>query len=209
MSQARARARSSSAARVVAWAFGIAARPHTKCRHGARGGPRPPPRWAISGRQAVRTRRSRRSRSPIRWPGPPSSRAWCTCSTRGSPGGLIVRVAMAAGVGAGESLIFAANRFRCPLTSSPSASAPSRARSPTSTYPGGSPTTFPPSTRRSSPSRPSSMDETSASRDAGTGGQDASEAIASGRRRLLAAGVAAAGLAARYAVGRARVDRAK
>jgi len=44
MSQARARARSSSAARVVAWAFGIAARPHTKCRHGARGGPRPPPR---------------------------------------------------------------------------------------------------------------------------------------------------------------------
>ncbi len=192
MSQARARARSSSAARVVAWAFGIAARPHTKCRHGARGGPRPPPRpghkrQAGSSNAALAANKVAHT---LAWSSIESCMVYVLYAgfaRRSDRKGRHGR----RGRGRGEPDLR------------------SRARSPTSTYPGGSPTTFPPSTRRSSPSRPSSMDETSASRDAGTGGQDASEAIASGRRRLLAAGVAAAGLAARYAVGRARVDRAK
>ena len=58
------------------------------------------------------------------------------------------RVALAASVVATETLIFAANGFRCPLTQSQSVSAPRAARSRTSICPAGWLTTCPRSTSR-------------------------------------------------------------
>ena len=58
------------------------------------------------------------------------------------------RAGVAAAVVATETLIFAGNGSRCPLTQVAERMGAGRGRSPTSTCPGGSPATFPPSTSR-------------------------------------------------------------